>query len=184
MKKYILPSLKMTSAMLILCCVVYFSIVAMIGKATAGNGDGERLMLNGKVIGYERIGQQFSDMRYFWGRPSAVDYNAAGSAGSNKGATNPDYLQLVKTRLDSFLACHPGVIAKQVPAEMVTASGSGLDPHISPASAYLQASRIAKQRGANVSDIRGLIEQHVSANPIGPDVVNVLKLNLALDALK
>lgn len=170
--------------MIVLCCVIYFGIVALIGKVAPGGGNGEKLMVNGKVVGYERIGQKFTDDKYFWGRPSAVDYNAAGSAGSNKGPSNPDYLKIVQERIDSFLVHNPGVTKEQLPAEMVTASGSGLDPHISPASAYIQVARVAKTRGIDETKVKALVDQHVEKNLIGPDVVQVLKLNIAIDALK
>jgi len=184
MKKYLLPSVKLTVTMLVLCGVIYFALVALIGKATSGGGDGYPVVANGNVVGYERIGQKFTDDKYFWGRPSAVDYNAAGSAGSNKGPSNPDYLKQVQERIDTFLAHNPGVSKNQVPAEMVTASGSGLDPNISPTSAYLQVPRVARIRNIDESKVKALVAKHVTKNPVGPDVVHVLKLNVALDALK
>lgn len=184
MKRYFLPAVKMTLVMLVLCCVVYFGIVYLIGKAAPGSGDGEKVLVNGKVVGYSRIGQKFTDDKYFWGRPSTVDYNAAGSAGSNKGPSNPDYLKLVQERIDSFLVHNPGVTKEQVPAEMVTASASGLDPHISPASAYIQVARVAKTRGIEEPKVKALVDEQIEKNPVGPDVVNVLKLNVALDTLK
>lgn len=184
MKKYLLPAVKMTLVMLVLCCIVYVGIVYLIGKAAPGGGDGEKVVLNGKVVGYERIGQTFTADNYFWGRPSAVDYNAAGSAGSNKGPSNPDYLKVVQERIDSFLVHNPGIAKNQIPAEMVTASGSGLDPHISPASAYIQVARVATARGMDQTKLKALVDEHVEKNPVGPDVVNVLQLNVAVDALK
>jgi len=184
MKKYFLPSIKMTLVMLVLCGVLYFGLVALIGKVAPGGGGGEKVVVNGKVVGYERIGQKFTEDKYFWGRPSAVDYNAAGSGGSNKGPSNPDYLKVVQERIDSFLVHNPGVSKEQIPAEMVTASGSGLDPNISPASAYLQVARVAKVRGIDERKIKELVNQHIQSNPVGPDVVHVLKLNVALDAIK
>jgi potassium-transporting ATPase KdpC subunit len=184
MKKYLLPSVKMTVVMLVLCCVIYFGLVTLIGKAAPGNGDGEKISVSGKVVGYERIGQKFTDDRYFWGRPSAVDYNAAGSAGSNKATSNSDYLKIVQEHIDSFLVHNPGITKEQIPAEMVTASGSGLDPHISPASAYIQIARVARSRGLGEAKVKKLVSEHIAKNPIGPEVVHVLKLNLALDALK
>ncbi|WP_290790734.1 potassium-transporting ATPase subunit C [Flavihumibacter sp. UBA7668] len=184
MKKYIQPSIKLSLVMLILCCVIYFGLVALIGKASRGGGNGETILVNNKVVGYERIGQKFTEDRYFWSRPSAVDYNAAGSAGSNKGPSNPDYLKIVQERIDTFLVHHPGVGKEQIPADMVTASASGLDPNISPAAARLQVGRVAKFRGLEEASVNALVEQHIEKNPIGPDVVHVLKLNIALDALK
>jgi potassium-transporting ATPase KdpC subunit len=184
MKKNLLISLKLTLIMIILLSGLYPLLIAVAGKAAPGSGDGEKLMVNGKVVGYANIGQKFTEDKYFWGRPSAVDYNAAGSAGSNKGPSNPDYLKVVQERIDSFLAHNPGVTKEQIPAEMVTASGSGLDPHISPASAYIQVARVAKTRGLDEAKVKAIVDKQVDTNPVGPDVVNVLKLNVALDALK
>jgi K+-transporting ATPase ATPase C chain len=187
MKKNILISLKLTLVMIVLCAVLYPLLIAGIGKATPGGGKGETVSVNGKVVGYEKIGQKFTNDKYFWGRPSAVDYNAAGSAGSNKGPSNPDYLQTVKDRIDSFLVHNPGVKKEEIPAEMVTASGSGLDPDISPAGAYIQVKRIAAVRNLPEEKIKALVEEHIQkplAGILGPSKVNVLKLNIALDNLK
>ncbi len=184
MKKYLLPSLRLTIVLLVLCCGVYFSLVSFIGRFAPGNGGGEKLLLNGRVVGYERIGQRFTQDRYFWGRPSAVDYNAAGSAGSNKGPGNADYLVLVEARIDSFLVHNPGVARKNIPAEMVTASGSGLDPEISPAAAIIQVKRVAAARQLPEAGVLALVNSQTHHNPVGPDVVHVLKLNIALDELK
>jgi len=170
--------------MIILCAVLYPLLIAGIGKATPGGGKGKTVLVNGKVVGYELVGQKFTDDKYFWGRPSAVDYNAAGSAGSNKGLSNPDYLQVVQDRIDTFLVHNPGVKKEDIPADLVTASGSGLDPDISPASAYIQVKRIAIIRNIPEDKIRTLVEQHIEKTILGPSVVNVLKLNIALDNLK
>jgi K+-transporting ATPase ATPase C chain len=136
------------------------------------------------VVGYENIGQKFTEDKYFWGRPSAVDYNAAGSAGSNKGPSNPDYLQVLQDRIDSFLIHNPGVKREQIPADLVTASGSGLDPHISPAAAYVQAKRVAAARGLTEDRVTALVDAHIKKSMLGPSVINVLKLNIELDKLK
>ncbi|MCU7548932.1 K(+)-transporting ATPase subunit C [Chitinophagaceae bacterium LB-8] len=183
MKKYLWPSLKMTLVMLVLCCLLYSLVVAGIGKLTPGGGDGEKITVNGKVVGYANIGQKFTEDKYFWGRPSAVDYIASGSAGSNKGPSNPDYLKIVQDRIDTFLVHNRGITKEQIPAEMVTASGSGLDPNISPASAYIQIKRVAATRDLDESKVKSLVDQRIEKNPIGPDVINVLKLNVALDQL-
>ncbi len=103
----------------------------------------KRYCTNGKVVGYALEGQNFSSDKYFMSRPSAAGYNAAGSSGSNKGPTNPDYLKDVQSRIDSFLVHNKTVQKEQIPAELVTASGSGLDPDLSPAGAYIQVARIA-----------------------------------------
>jgi len=184
MKKNLLISLRLTLVMIIICAVLYPLIIAGIGKATPGGGKGKTLSVNGKVVGYELIGQKFTDDKYFWGRPSAVDYNAAGSAGSNKGPSNPDYLKIVEDRIDTFLIHNPGIKKEEIPADLVTASGSGLDPDISPASAYVQVKRIAAIRNVPEDKIRTLVEQRIERTILGPPVVNVLKLNIALDSLK
>lgn len=170
--------------MLVLCCVIYFTIIYLVGKASSGGGNGVKLFVNKTVVGYSQIGQKFSSDKYFWGRPSAVDYNAAGSGGSNKAPSNPDYLKIVQERIDSFLVHHPTVTKDQIPAEMVTASASGLDPHISPAAAYIQVSRVARARGVAETKVKAIVDQQVEKNPVGPDVVHVLRLNIAIDALK
>lgn len=187
MKKYLLPGLKLTIVMIILCAVLYPLLIAGVSKLAPGQGKGETISVNGKVVGYANIGQKFTDDKYFWGRPSAVDYNATGSAGSNKGPSNADYLQVVKDRIDSFLVHNPGVKKEQIPAEMVTASGSGLDPDISPASAKIQTKRIASIRNIDELKLLNLIDQHTEsplAGMLGPSKINVLKLNIALDDLK
>jgi K+-transporting ATPase ATPase C chain len=183
MKNLFIISIKLTAVLLLLCCIIYFAIITAVGKLAPGSGEGEKVMVNGRVVGYQKIGQLFTDEKYFWGRPSAVNYNAGGSAGSNKGPSNADYLKTVQDRLDSFLVHHPGIKKNEVPAEMITASGSGLDPHISPASAYIQVARVAKARKTDESKIKMLVSQATTTNPIGPDVVNVLELNAALDRL-
>ena len=162
-------------------------LIAGVAKITRGKGAGETLSVNGKVVGYANVGQKFTADNYFWGRPSAVEYNAAGSAGSNKGPGNPDYLKLVQERIDSFLVHNPSVMKKEIPAEMVTASGSGLDPHISPASAIIQIKRIAAIRKLDEQKIAALISSHTDkplAGMLGPSKINVLKLNIALEELK
>lgn len=184
MKKYLGPSLKLTLVLIIICSVVYPLLISLIAKATPGNGDGKTISVNGRVVGYERIGQNFSQDKYFNGRPSAVNYNAAGSGGSNKGPSNPDYLKQVSDRIDSFLIHNPGVQRKDIPSELVTASGSGLDPDISPEGARIQIARVAKTRGLPAGKVSALVDAHVENSVLGPSVVNVLRLNVALDELK
>lgn len=184
MKKNIIISLKLTLVMIVLCAVIYPLLIAFVGKATPGGGKGKTIAVNGKVVGYENIGQKFTEDKYFWSRPSAVEYNAAGSAGSNKGPSNPDYLQMVKDRIDTFLVHNPGVKKEEIPADVVTASGSGLDPHISPAAAFVQVERIAAVRNLQENKVIELVNKQIEKSLLGPSVVNVLKLNIALDNLK
>jgi potassium-transporting ATPase KdpC subunit len=184
--KNLLIGLKLTLILVIICAGIFPLVVALVGKMTPGGGKGETIVVNGKVVGYANVGQKFTDDKYFWGRPSAVEYNAAGSAGSNKGATNPDYLQTVQARIDTFLAHNPGIQKSAIPAEIVTASGSGLDPDISPASAYVQVKRIAAVRGLPEDKVQSLVEGHVEKplfGVLGPSKINVLKLNVDLDRL-
>ncbi|ASZ10223.1 K(+)-transporting ATPase subunit C [Chitinophaga pendula] len=187
MKKYLLPSIKLTALLLVLLAGIYPLIIAGVAKLAPGKGDGVKVMHNGKVVGYENIGQNFTEDKYFWSRPSAAGYNAAGSAGSNKGPSNPDYLKTVQARIDTFLAHNPSVQKADIPAELVTASGSGLDPHLSPAGAYVQVARVAKARGIAPEKVRALVDQNTQSPLLGiagPSTVNVLKLNIALDDLK
>jgi K+-transporting ATPase ATPase C chain len=187
MKKYILPSLKLTLVFIILCSVVYPLLIAAVGKATPGQGRGETLSAGGKIVGYANIGQHFSDDKYFWSRPSAVAYNAAGSAGSNKGPSNPDYLKDVQAHIDSFLVHNPGVKKEAIPAELVTYSGSGLDPDVSPAGAKIQVARVAAVRHMSAEQLNSLVDRYTEKPLLGlfgPAKVNVLKLNIALDGIK
>ncbi len=186
-KKYILPSIKISLVFIVICSVLYPLFIAAIGKMAPGQGKGETLSVNGKVVGYANIGQKFDKDKYFWSRPSAVAYNAAGSAGSNKGPANPDYLKDVQAHIDSFLVHNPGVKKEDIPAELVTYSGSGLDPDLSPAGAKIQVRRVADARGLSGDKVNELVEQSVEKpflGIFGPARVNVLKLNIALDNLK
>src|ERR1700722_2482579 len=157
MKKYILPSIKMTLVFLVICSGLYPLLIAAIGKLTTGRGRGETVMAHGKVVGYANIGQKFDQDKYFWSRPSAVGYNAAGSGGRNKGPTNPDYLKDVQSKIDSFLVHNPKAKKENVPSELVTASGSGLDPDLSPEAAYIQVPRIAKARNITQDKVTVLV---------------------------
>lgn len=187
MKTNIIISLKLTVVLLIITAGLYPLLIAGVGKAAPGGGKGETLSVNGKVVGYERVGQKFTEDKYFWGRPSTVDYNAAGSAGSNKGPSNPDYLATVQARIDTFLVHNPGITKEQIPADLVTASGSGLDPDISPEAASIQIARIARVRNIGVDKLEALVNEHIEGpflGMFGPAKVHVLKLNMALDELK
>ena len=187
MKTYLLPSFKITIILLVLVSGIYPLIIAGIGKFTPGNGDGETLTYKGRVVGYANEGQKFTKDEYFWSRPSAVDYKADASAGSNKGPSNPDYLKDVEKRIQDFMKRNPGVTRSEIPAELVTASGSGLDPDLSPAGAVIQVARIARVRGIAAEQINKLVDAHTE-HPLfglfGPSKVNVLKLNVALDEIK
>jgi K+-transporting ATPase ATPase C chain len=186
MKKYIIQSLRLTLVLIVLLCIIYPIGIALAGKLSKGNGGGEKITKHGKTVGYALLGQSFTKPEYFWGRPSAVAYNAAGSAGSNKGPSNPDYLKDVQSRIDTLLKYNPGLKKSDIPADMVTASGSGLDPNISEQAAAIQIARVAKARKIDEKKVKELIAMN-TLKPLmglfGPSSVNVLKLNLALDNL-
>ena len=183
MKTNLFPALRMTLAMLVLCCVIYPAIVWAVAQVAPGRGEGVQLSQKGRVVGFANVGQKFSRPDYFNTRPSAVNYNAQGSGGSNKGPSNPEYLATVKVRLDTLLLLNPGLTAAQVPAELITASGSGLDPHLSPQGALVQVARVAKARGLTPARLTELVRSTTTGGVLAPQTVNVLQLNLALDAL-
>lgn len=187
MKTYFFPALKISFVLLIIVSGLYPLAIAGIGKLVPGNGDGVTVKYNNKVVGYANIGQKFTQDKYFWSRPSAANYQADGGAGSNKGPSNPDYLKAEDSVINAFLKHNPGITRSQIPSEMVTASGSGLDPDISPAGAQIQAARIAKIRNIPADKLNALIAEHIEKPLLGlfgPAKVNVLKLNVALDELK
>ena len=186
MKEPLLPALKLTLLTLVLFSGVYTLAVWGIAQFSPNGGEGETISHNGKTY-YENIGQTFTEDRYFWSRPSAVSYNAAGSGGSNKAASNPDYIATVQARVDTFLVHNPGVAKAEIPVDLVTASGSGLDPHISPKAAQAQVQRIARLRNLPPEKVQALVAEHTEKPLLGffgPERVHVLKLNIALDNLK
>ena len=189
MRSHIFPALKLTLICILVFVGIYTLIVWGIGQVIAPNhGKGEVVNYgnskNPGKYGYANIGQSFTADKYFWSRPSSVKYDASGSGGSNKGPTNTEYLAQVQTRIDTFRVHNPAVKISDIPVEMVTASGSGLDPDISPKSALIQVARIATVRGIPESEIIRLVEEHIK-KPLfglfGPPKVNVLELNLELD---
>ena len=184
MKNNLLPAFRLTLVLLVLCAVVYPLLIWGAAQLAPGQGRGVTVSQNGRVVGYANVGQKFDRPEYFNGRPSAANYNAAGSAGSNKGPSNPEYLAVVQRRLDTLLLQNPGLTKEQVPTELITASGSGLDPHLSPQGALVQVPRVALARRLDATRVRELVSQYTETNSIGPDRVNVLQLNLALDLLK
>jgi len=186
MKNHWIICIKLTLATLVLFGVAYPLLITGIAQVAAPNGGrGETLTVNGKTVGFELIGQKFDDDRYFSSRPSAIDYNAAATGGSNKGATNPDYLQQVLARVDTLLVHNPNVRKSEVPVDLVTASGGGLDPHISPLAARIQIERIAKVRNISKDVLTTLVEEHTEGPFLGMGTVrvHVLRLNIALDKI-
>ena len=186
MKSYFLKSLRLTLVLLVLCSGLYTFLVYGAAQLVPDKGRGDHINGGDKSY-YANIGQAFHDDRYFQGRPSAVGYNAAGSGGSNKGPYDKEYLEVVKGRIDTFLVHNPGISKEQIPVELVTASGSGLDPDLSPAAALVQVPRIAARRNIPAGTLKLLITKQ-TRKPLlgimGPEKINVLTLNLALDQIK
>jgi K+-transporting ATPase ATPase C chain len=183
------PALVMLALLTVITGVIY--PLAMTGLAQAifpHQANGSIITRDGQAAGSKLIGQSFDDPRYFWGRLSAtgpVPYNAAASSGSNYGPLNPALTDMVQARIDALHAADPGN-TKPMPVDLVTASASGLDPHISPAAAYYQVPRVARARGLDEAAVRQLVDDHTEKRQfgvLGEPRVNVLELNLALDEL-
>jgi K+-transporting ATPase ATPase C chain len=186
MKQNILPAIRLTAIFFVFFAGFYTLIIFGIAQFSPNRGKGEIINQNGKKY-YVNIGQKFTNDNYFWSRPSVVDYNAAGAGGSNKGPSNPDYLKTVQKRIDNFIKNNPGIKKAEIPSDLVTASGSGLDPNISVDAAKVQVKRIAKIRNINENKIQQLIANNIEKpllDLFGTEKINVLKLNIALDGLK
>ncbi len=183
------PALTLFVALSLITGLLYpLAVTGVAQTAFPHQANGSLITHGGKVMGSELIGQSFTQPGHFWGRPSAtapMPYNAAASGGSNLGPTNPALVDAVKTRIEALRAADPGK-TRPVPVDLVTASASGLDPHISPAAADYQAERVAKARGLPLAQVQSLVQQHTE-NPwlglLGEPRVNVLALNMALDKL-
>ena len=189
MKHQLRPTLMMLLILTVLTGVMYpLAVTGLAQLLFPTQANGSLMNRDGKVIGSELIGQYFDEPKYFWGRPSATSpypYNAAASSGSNLGPTNPVLIEAVKRRVGALRAADPGNEAP-VPVDLVTASGSGLDPHISPAAALYQVHRVARVRGVQESQVKDLVALHTEGRQfglLGEPRVNVLKLNLALDTV-
>jgi len=189
------PALVAFVALSILTGLAYPAVVTGLAKvAFPRQAAGSLLHKDGKVIGSELIGQSFTDAGHFWGRPSATSgadgkplpYNGGNSGGSNLAPSNPDLKKVVEERIAALKAADPEQKGL-VPVDLVTASGSGLDPHISPAAAMFQVHRVAKARGLDEAKVRALVETHTEPpqfGVLGDACVNVLKLNMDLDGLR
>jgi len=187
MKSFLRPMLVLFVALSVVTGVVYPAVVTAIGQAAFSHqANGSLIERDGKVIGSAIIGQQFDAPGYFWGRLSATTpnpYNAGNSGGSNLGPTNPALADEVKARIAALHELDPGKRAA-VPVDLVTSSGSGLDPDISPAAAAYQVPRVAKERGMSVAEVEAIVARATSGRQfglLGEPRVNVLKLNLDLD---
>lgn len=185
MFKEIKQGILFTLVMLVLLGGVYNVLLVAIGRvAFPAQAEGSLIRrADGTVVGSRLIAQKFTRLEYFQPRPSAVDYNAAATGGSNYGPSNPDHLLAVRERLDAIVA-QEHVAATQVPSEMVTTSGGGMDPHIPPAAAELQVVRVAASRRVAIDRVRQLVQAHTEPPTfgfLGRARVNVLELNLALD---
>src|SRR5215813_287965 len=184
------PAITLFLVMTLLTGVIYpFAVTGLAQLLFHDQAAGSLVMVDGHPVGSRLIGQSFSDPKYFWSRPSATTpqpYNAAASTGSNLGPLNPALLEAVKPRVAALRTADPGNRAA-VPIDLVTASGSGLDPEISLAAADYQGARVARARGLAPERVQALIAQHTEGRLVGvlgEPRVNVLELNLALDALK
>jgi potassium-transporting ATPase KdpC subunit len=183
----LLPTLRMLAVLTLLTGVLYPLVVTGIAQvAFPGAANGSLIVADGKTVGSSLIGQPFDDPKYFWSRPSATSpypYNGAASSGSNQGPRNPALEDAVKNRIKAVRDADPGNSAT-VPVDLVTASGSGLDPHISVAAADFQVARVAKARGLSADAVRALIGQSTEGRTLGvlgEPRVNVLALNRGLD---
>jgi K+-transporting ATPase ATPase C chain len=183
------PALVLFALFTVLTGIVYPVVVTGIAQLVVPwQANGSRIIgADGELLGSTLIGEPFDAPGYFWSRPSATSpsaYNAAASSGSNLGPTNPALLDAITTRVEALHAADPGNDAP-VPVDLVTASASGLDPDITPAAAYYQVGRVARTRHLAESEVRALVERHVEGRTLGlgEPHVNVLRLNLALDAL-
>jgi len=187
MLAHLRPALMILLLMTLLTGVAYPLVVTGIAQALfPAQANGSLVVKDGKPVGSRLIGQPFDDPKYFWSRPSATSPfadNAGSSSGSNLSPTNPALVKAVQGRVDALRAADPGNTAR-VPVDLVTASGSGLDPHISPAAALYQVPRVAKVRKLDPETVRQLVERHTEGRFLGflgEPRVNVLTLNLALD---
>lgn len=180
--KTIISSIKFILIFAIILGVGYVGILKLASICFAPNGgEVEPITLNGKTVAINHIGQSFTGLNYFWGRPSAVDYNASASGASNKGINNPEYLAAVNGRIEYFLKYHPYLQKSDITSELVTASGSGLDSQISPKGAEIQVGRVAKYRNVAPQELESLVRDNTTTPFLGMPYVDVVKLNIALD---
>ena len=190
MKTLLRPALSLFVLLSAITGLAYpLAVTGIAGAVFPEQAAGSLILQDGKPVGSSLIGQNFSDPKHFWGRPSATSpmpYNAASSSGSNQGPSSRALADAVKARIEALRVVDPGNTAP-VPVDLVTASASGLDPHISPEAAAYQAGRVARARGLGVEQVRAIVAQHTAGRQwgfFGEPRVQVLELNLALDALR
>ena len=187
MKAQLRPAITLLALLTVITGVIYpLTVTGLAQVLFPHQANGSLIVMDGKTYGSELIGQQFDDPKYFWGRPSAAGYNAAASSGSNLGPMNPSLEEAVKARMDALQAVDPNNTLP-IPVDLVTASASGLDPHISVASALYQVSRVATARGWNEAEVTSLVEKYTEGRQfgiLGEPRVNILSLNLALDGIQ
>ena len=186
MKDLLRPALLLVIVFTALCGLLYPAVLTVAARlAWPRQAEGSLMTAGGQAVGSALIGQGFTSPGYFWGRPSAIAYDATTSMGTNLGPTNPALVQAVTRRVEALRAADPGNPAP-VPVDLVTASGSGLDPHISPAAARYQVRRVARARDLPAATVAALVDRHVEGRTLGllgEPRVNVVALNLALDRL-
>jgi K+-transporting ATPase ATPase C chain len=179
-------SVRIVALMTVVLGVAYpLAMTGFAQLAVPDRADGQLLEVEGELVGSRLIGQEFTGEEYFHARPSAVAYDAAGSGGSNLGPTNPELIDSVEERVAAYREVNGLADGAPVPVDAVTGSASGLDPHISPANAKLQAPRVATARGLDVDVVLALVDEATDRRPLGflgDDAVNVVELNVALDA--
>ena len=187
MKAQIRPAITLLALLTVITGMIYpLTVTGLAQILFPHHANGSLIVIDGKTYGSELIGQQFDDPKYFWGRPSAAGYKAAASSGSNLGPMNPSLEEVVQSRIDALHAADPNN-PLPIPVDLVTASASGLDPHISVASALYQVSRVASARGWSEAEVTSLVEKYTEGRQFGifgEQRVNVLLLNLALDGLQ
>ncbi|MGN7471014.1 potassium-transporting ATPase subunit KdpC [Brevibacillus sp. SAFN-007a] len=182
-------NLRLSLVLLLVCGLAYpLAMTAIAQVVMPAKANGSLIAdANGTVIGSELIGQTFTDPKYFWGRISSIDNHAVGSGSNNYAPSHPALIERVQTDIAAFLAANPGVRQEDIPADLLTNSGSGLDPHISPQAAAIQVQRVAKARQLDPAKVQALVAAHTEGRSLGvfgEPRVNVLKLNIALDQLK
>lgn len=183
--RQILPALRVWVLMTVLLGLLYPLALVGVGRVMPGRADGSLIVVDGRVVGSSLVGQPFDQSGYFWPRPSAGGYDMLATGGSNLGPNNPDLVAEIARR-QADLATANGVPVQALPADAVTASASGLDPHISSAYAAVQVGRVAAARGLEPDEVQALVEDHTDGRVLGflgEPTVNVLELNLALDRL-